>query len=137
MKFEVNQVTKEEADEIIEKREPLGLFYCVDGNVYVGIDNRTWDAWVEEFCSLEECLNWLNDAEVVLCTFSDNDDDYCKRFVVPRGWLIDTLDRLDQCNERKGADLENFLDNYVWDETWFIYLQAKAEGKLIREVEQK
>ena len=45
-------------------------------------------------------------------------------------------ERLDNMNERKGVDLENFLDNYVWDETWFIYELAKAKGKLIMEQEE-
>ena len=72
---------------------------------------------------------------IELCTFPDSDDDYCKLFAVTRDWLVDILDRLDQCNEQKGVDLENFLENYVWDETWFIYEQAKASGKILREEE--
>lgn len=75
--------------------------------------------------------------EVELCTFPDDDKDYCKTFVVHKDWLIDLLESLDSLNERKGVDLENFLQNYVWDETWFIYLQAKAKSKLIREEEQR
>lgn len=75
--------------------------------------------------------------EIELCTFPDDDKDYCKVFSVPKDWLLDILERLDDKNERKGVDLENFLENYVWDETWFIYLQAKAEGNLIREEKQK
>ena len=79
-----------------------------------------------------------NTQEIIeLCTFPDSDDDYCKVFAVTRDWLVDILDRLDQCNEQKGADLENFLENYVWDETWFIYEQAKAFGEILREEEQK
>lgn len=75
--------------------------------------------------------------ETELCTFPNDDKDYCKVFSVPTDWLIDILERLDKVNERNGVDLENFLENYVWDETWFIYLQAKAKGKLLREDEQK
>lgn len=72
-----------------------------------------------------------------LCTFPDDDKDYCKYFEVPESWLIDILERLDNMNERKGVDLENFLDNYVWDETWFIYELAKDKGKLIVEREEE
>ena len=43
------------------KFEPLGLFYHRDGNLFVGIDNRTGEAWVEEFASLEECIAWLKE----------------------------------------------------------------------------
>ena len=79
-----------------------------------------------------------NTQEIIeLCTFPDSDDDYCKVFAVTRDWLVDILDRLDQSNEQRGVDLENFLENYVWDETWFIYEQAKAFGEILREDEQK
>ena len=78
-----------------------------------------------------------NTQEIIeLCTFPDSDDDYCKVFAVTRDWLVDVLDRLDQCSEQKGVDLENFLENYVWVETWFIYEQAKAFGEILREEEQ-
>lgn len=63
MKDEVKQVSKDEANAIIEKRKPLGLFYLIDGNVYVGIDNRLGNAWVEEFLTIEDCLDWLNGDE--------------------------------------------------------------------------
>lgn len=54
------QITKEQADMIIETREPRGVFYCVDDSVYIGIDNRRGDAFVEEFDSEEACLDWLS-----------------------------------------------------------------------------
>lgn len=73
---------------------------------------------------------------IALCTFPDDDKDYCKYFEVPKDWLVDILERLDNMNERKGVDLEEFLDNYVWDETWFIYELAKTKGKLIMEKEE-
>lgn len=71
-----------------------------------------------------------------LCTFPDDDKDYCKYFEIPKDWLIDILERLDNVNERKDVNLEDFLDNYVWDETWFIYELAKDKGKLIMEKEE-
>lgn len=74
---------------------------------------------------------------ITLCTFPNDDADYCKEFDVPQDWLIDILERLDKINERKGVNLENFLDNYIWDETWFIYLHAKNKDKLTREEEIK
>lgn len=79
----------------------------------------------------------MKEKAITLCTFPDDDADYCKEFDVPKGWLLDILQRLDEKNERKGVVLDNFLENYVWDETWFIYLQAKKEGTLLREEEQK
>lgn len=73
---------------------------------------------------------------VGLCTFPDDDKNYCKYFEVDKKWLIDILIRLDNMNERKGVNLDNFLDNYIWDETWFIYELAKDKGKLILEQEE-
>ncbi len=38
---------------------PIGLFFCREGDTYVGIDNSTGDAWVEGFTSLRACVRWL------------------------------------------------------------------------------
>ena len=76
----------------------------------------------------------MND-EIRLQTFPDDDRNYCKNFTVPKDWLIDILERLDSFNERKGVDLERFMQNYIWDETWFIYLQAKKDEVLVEESE--
>ena len=75
--------------------------------------------------------------EQELCTFPDDDRDYCKVFSVPTEWLLDFLEKLDAFNEGKSVDLQDFLYNYFWDETWIIYLQAKKEGKLLSEMEEK
>lgn len=57
-------ITKNEALEILDcvdgKYEPIGQFFLQDGGKYIGIDNRTGDAWTEEFDSLRECLLWLS-----------------------------------------------------------------------------
>jgi len=56
---------------LIETRDPKGLFYCIEtreweGNnvgweekVYVAVDNSTGDAWVDEFPDLRSCRRWL------------------------------------------------------------------------------
>ena len=55
------KVSQEKALEIIETREPRGLFYSVEDNGYiVGIDNTTSDAWTEDFTMLADCINWLD-----------------------------------------------------------------------------
>lgn len=58
-------VTQEEAIEIIEHRGRRGLFVQKTGAGFVGIDNSTGDAWVEEFQDLPECLMWLADKREV------------------------------------------------------------------------
>ena len=70
---------------------------------------------------------------VELCTFPKDDNDYCHSFTVPRDWLIDILEKMDSLNERKGVNLKNFLENYVWDETYFIYENARKNGVLLEE----
>ena len=61
--MEIKQVTREEASAIIETSEPRGLFYEIDENVYVGIDNMDGHAWVEEFKTKGACFDWLNGIE--------------------------------------------------------------------------
>ena len=76
-----------------------------------------------------------DDDSVTLDTFPDDDRNFSKKFTVPKSWLIDLLEKMDALNERKGVDLERFLQNYIWDETWFIYLQAKKDDVIISEEE--
>jgi len=57
--MEIKLVTREEANQIFDTREPIGLFYEIDGDSYIGIDNSTGDAWVEDFKTKEECFRWL------------------------------------------------------------------------------
>lgn len=59
MDNDIIKITPAEATQIIETREPRGMFYCIEGGRYVGIDNRTGDAWTEDFSSLAACKRWL------------------------------------------------------------------------------
>jgi hypothetical protein len=78
-------ISADEAKEIIETREPRGLFLYIEngyvistganGNVnlvhigniddtkIIGIDNRTGDAWTESFDTYEDCVKWLIDPD--------------------------------------------------------------------------
>ena len=56
---DIMKITPIEAAKIIETREPRGMFYCIENSTYVGIDNRTGDAWTEDFKSLGACKRWL------------------------------------------------------------------------------
>jgi hypothetical protein len=53
-------IDEKKADIIIETRKPIGKYYVLENGVYVGIDNSTGDAWVEEFTTEKQCLEWLN-----------------------------------------------------------------------------
>ena len=54
------EISKIQALQVIETRKPRGLFFVV-GQVVTGIDNRTGDAWTEDFTTKRECLKWLKD----------------------------------------------------------------------------
>lgn len=60
---EIKEINNQKANAIIcnpLKAEP-GLFLHKDkeANRYVGIDNTTHDAWVEDFATRKECEDWL------------------------------------------------------------------------------
>ncbi|MDD2401676.1 MAG: hypothetical protein PHD60_05630 [Clostridia bacterium] len=59
--MDIQKVNLTKAIEIIETREPLGKFYIIENDVYVGIDNTKGDAWTEEFKSLAACKRWLGE----------------------------------------------------------------------------
>lgn len=52
-------ITQATAKIIIETREPRGLYICREHGKFVGIDNRTGDAWTEEFTGKLACIDWL------------------------------------------------------------------------------
>lgn len=56
---EVKEITQAQAIEIIETRQPLGMFYHKEDGIYVGIDNTDGQAWTEEFPTIDECISWL------------------------------------------------------------------------------
>ncbi len=59
--FKIIEITKEEANKIIETKEPLGLFWFIYGDTFIAIDNSRGEAFVEEFDDKEEGLQWLKD----------------------------------------------------------------------------
>jgi hypothetical protein len=52
------------ANEIIDKREPVGLFLVIENDMFVGIDNSTGEEWTEEFTDLNKCIKWLHGGEL-------------------------------------------------------------------------
>jgi len=57
----IKEVGPLEMMEIIEKRTPIGKYYRYHFgiNKYVACDNSTGDAWVEEFETRHEAIDWL------------------------------------------------------------------------------
>ncbi|MCL1810515.1 MAG: hypothetical protein FWG42_12230 [Clostridiales bacterium] len=62
----IRKVSKEQADRIIDTRQPVGLFYSRVNKGYIGIDNSNGYAWTEEFSSLRKCRRWLSDPNLIL-----------------------------------------------------------------------
>ncbi|MDY0235078.1 MAG: hypothetical protein RBR71_03580 [Gudongella sp.] len=56
---EVKEITTKEVIKIIKARIPRGVFYANEGRLFIGVDNRAGDAWVEEFDTREDCISWL------------------------------------------------------------------------------
>lgn len=44
---------------IIDERKPQGRFVSYQDTLWVAVDNRTGDAWTEDFNTLHEALEWL------------------------------------------------------------------------------
>lgn len=55
----IREIDEEAAADIIDNRKPLGLFIISLDKYFIGIDNSTGDAWVEEFDERDECESWL------------------------------------------------------------------------------
>lgn len=49
----------EAIDMTFNAKENIGLFYTIDGETYVGIDNTTGGCWFEEFGTFRSCVKWL------------------------------------------------------------------------------
>ena len=61
----IRKVSPQYAKEIVESREPRGLFWLHENGCFVGIDNTTGDAWTEHFSNKEECFKYLKDEECI------------------------------------------------------------------------
>lgn len=64
----IKKVSIEQAEEIIETKQPVGLFYApviVKGKrTYAGIDNKAGKARAETFENLRVCKKWLRGGRV-------------------------------------------------------------------------
>lgn len=63
------KVSNKKANDIINTRKPLGLFWTKEKEWFIGIDNSTGEAWVECFKDgnfdkgKKECFKWLSEEE--------------------------------------------------------------------------
>lgn len=61
----IRKITLEQANTIIDTRQPLGSFYVLEAGIYIGIDNSNGQAWMEEFPNLQKCKCWLSNPNVL------------------------------------------------------------------------
>jgi len=47
--MQIQVVDTDTVTNVIESRQPLGLFLCCDDRCWVAVDNSDGDAWTEEF----------------------------------------------------------------------------------------
>lgn len=63
--MEFKEITSKEAENIIETRKPLGEFWVKEDGMYMAIDNRTGDAWTENFKTKKECFDYLKEGDIM------------------------------------------------------------------------
>lgn len=67
--YNILKVDEEKMERVISSKRPIGLFYAFDNSnsVYLGCDNSTGDAWVEEFRTKAKCMRWLFIKRKIIC----------------------------------------------------------------------
>ncbi|NLZ53327.1 MAG: hypothetical protein GX892_09300 [Thermoanaerobacteraceae bacterium] len=64
----IKKVSPEQAEIIVTKRQPLGVFYAVHlvngKKMYIGINNRNGHALAETFNNLAVCKKWLRGGKI-------------------------------------------------------------------------
>lgn len=62
--MEIEAVSVEKINEIVERQEPIGLFLAREPKgtrkrMFIAVDNSTGEAWTEEFEKFSEARKWL------------------------------------------------------------------------------
>lgn len=62
---EINKVSSNDIEKIIDTMKPDGNFYCYDkkNKEYIAVDNTTGEAFTESFKDKKSCLDWLENKE--------------------------------------------------------------------------
>lgn len=104
-------VTREQMEEIIKTRKPLGQFYRTGDGGAVGCDNSTGDAWVAEFKTEEECVDWLVNGPRTGYTETEEN---CPGCMGPCGVCEDTVQDARELEEivRLGAKMRSAQKTY-------------------------
>jgi len=57
--YGIEEIDVDYAREIIEEREPIGLYYYDDNGEIMALDNSSGNAWVESFETTEAAIKYL------------------------------------------------------------------------------
>lgn len=62
---EINKVSSNDIEKIIDTMKPDGNFYCYDkkNKEYIAVDNTTGEAFTESFKDKKSCFDWLENKE--------------------------------------------------------------------------
>jgi hypothetical protein len=122
----IKEIGTKEANKIIETREPRGLFVCTTLDKIIGIDNRTGDAWTEEFDSVDDCVKWLQEIPCKGCIDPDREaqeEAEPMHYNYPRVKFVDSNTIYEQLKHVE-SELQEIKDaspgdqNDAWGEEW-------------------
>lgn len=68
---------------------------------------------------------------VLLETYPDKAENWIRVFSVPFDWFVNIMDNLSMLTNDTPFDLQFFLDNYCFDETYLVYQIAKRERVML------
>lgn len=75
----IRVISAKEASNVIDTRKPTGQFLVLNKHMYTGIDNKTGNAWTEDFKNLNNCLMFLSGESLEDCLELDGDNLYNKK----------------------------------------------------------
>lgn len=72
---EINKVSSNDIEKIIDTMKPDGNFYCYDkkNKLYIAVDNTTGEAFTEAFKDKKSCFDWLEHKEKTVSEAEDLD----------------------------------------------------------------
>jgi len=111
---DIKKVTPVMLRQIIDTRQPLGLFYAQEDSGYTGVDNHDGHAWTEAFPDLRRCKRWLLNPEVE----AENGEDLGKLFRALRAGVIsiDTISEELSYREMSNQKWDDYLYEYTTEE---------------------
>lgn len=107
-------ISDKEADKIIDTRDPRGLFMLQEMK-FIGIDNRTGDAWTEEFDTYEDCVKWLLDPNR-----EAQEEAEPMHYNYPRVKFVDSITIYEQLKhvESELQEIKDASPGDAWGEEW-------------------